>query len=272
MRILASQPLKEPTSIQENPHLYRTPNRPDSIESLGGPTWIVGKVRALYRRTLDFFRGILSRFFPIQPYTSVSAKRIDYQRIIQDHQTIYRVLVDDVSTDNEIIYTKKRNAIVVTNISFPDPAMRAHIGMLFGEILKKEEAECFATNIFDFAKLLWNCGYLAKGAKIRYHPESENIHQRNLGTLVELAIKRQESGNLPEGCRGSIARVREQLESTSLLDSVLGSFIQIGPSLKEFYLSDVLHLMDCLKIEKMRGVTFEFSGKGWAKFHNSSSI
>lgn len=269
MRILSTQPPRELPPTTENPVWRQVAVRPDSIECLKAPTWIIGKVKAIYRGVLDFFRGILSRFIPIQSYTPVSAKQIDYQRIIREERTIYRILVDDVSTDNEISYSKNGEAIIVTDISFPDKAMRAHIGMIFGEILEKEGAKCFSTNVFDFAKLLWNCGYVAEGTKICYYPDSENVHQEHLGSLVDLAKERHEAGTLPEGCGECVKRISSELESSNLMGSVFASFVDLGPPKKNLLLSDVLHLMDCLNIDKIRGMQFEFTGRGWAKFHKS---
>ena len=254
MRILSTQPPRELPPTTEKPVLRQVAVRPDSIECLKAPTWIIAKVRMLYRRVIDFFRGILSRFLPIQSYTSVSAKRIDYHRIIQEKRTIYRILVDDVSTDNEISYSKQGEAIMVTDISFPDKAMRAHIGMIFGEILEKEGAKCFSTNVFDFAKLLWNCGYVADGAKIRYYPDLENTHQELLGSFIDLAKERHEAGTLPEGCGECVERISSELESSNLMGSLIESFIDLGPPKKNLLLSDVLHLMDCLNIDKIRGI------------------
>ena len=282
----------EPVSPHSQIHLstvkgfHITPHaKYDSIETLqcSSWTWIKAKVRRFYRYIEGVVRRILFRFFPVRTYARIQIRQIDYLRIPGDERSSYRILIDGVSTNNEVLYTVRNGVVFLSDIQFADKALREHLGSILGHILADEKATAFSTNLFDMAKVLWQCGCDLGGATIRYYPNNnDSSNQGILRTLIESAQGRHADGNLPASYHESLQRIEGQINRrpgpiARAVDTVVDGFVMLGESLNlveqreeevrvDIQLSDVLHLMDGLQIDRLRGITFQSSARHWVRF------
>lgn len=257
-----------------------TPHVPtDSIVTMQGSslTWVKAKVRRFYRYIEGRIRRLLARFFAVRTYAPIRIRQVEYRRIIGDRRTSYRILIDGVSTNNELLYTVGEGVVHLRDIQFADRALREHIGSILGHILADEKATAFSTNLFDMARVLWQCGCDLGGATIRYYPENrESSSQGILRTLIEAAQEKRDEGNLPAGYLEALQRIERRINGGILaIGSIADGFVMLGESLNlldereksaDILLSDVLHLMDGLKIDRIRGITFESTARHGVRF------
>lgn len=208
------------------------------------------------RKVSNFFRWILSFFFPIKRRAPVDINEIECKKKSEKNGISENwVFLDGKPTKNEIKYKKVGDFLHIEEIAFPDEEMHEHIGTLLEAILKKEEATGFTTEYLETAKILWCSGFTTED-KIKFGIDDEDTNDCAINNIIHMA--REERNGLNQHYIAVLSRIEaSQLQTAdAMYDSIMGKFTCVNPK-TTIALSDLLTLMDAVDAGSRPGISFD---------------
>ncbi|NGX38543.1 MAG: hypothetical protein K1000chlam2_01717 [Chlamydiae bacterium] len=260
MRIETQSIQKQEASSLEFGHSCPPLRQIDSLQEFASkPSWLCRKFLAIWRSISNYFRGFFSSYLPINRRCPVAKNEIGYSKsAIPDMKGIYRyqVLVNGVSTDNEIKFTKRDQALYILEFTFPDEEMQEHIPSILEQMLKEEQATTFATEYLDRAKLLWSCGFVTD-SKVSFNPDGTDASNKFIRVVLEIAQEKKDTLN--EHYLDALKRLDKithpSLWSFEMAESLLRSMVVVTNNV-QIPLKDLLMVMEGLGMESRRGIRF----------------
>jgi len=224
--------------------------------SRGAPTSVFWQTIASVKRAVsNFFRWILSFCLPISPRVPVRKEEIASRETrLTDSVFRHEVVLDGRATRNNVKYKKIGEHLHLEELAFPDSEIKAHVSDILQNLLRKEKAKGFTTHNLETAQILYCSGFVSEST-ISFNAVGEGKTSKAIHDVINAAKAKRD--RLGEEYVRALAAIERQILRTSgsILDSVIGSFTDVGSRPIKIQLSDLLMLMDAVQFSGVKGLS-----------------
>ncbi|MDN3506716.1 MAG: hypothetical protein P0S96_05760 [Simkaniaceae bacterium] len=218
-------------------------------------TRLMQTISAVKRAVVNFFRWILSFCLPVSPRAPVCKEEIASRetRITADLFK-HEVVLDGRATRNNVRFRRVGDQLHLEELSFPDSEIYAHAPTILQDLLRKEKAKGFTTHYLETARILNGSGFQST-SQITFNAVGEGKTSKAIHDIIEAAKAKR--NRLGEEYVRALAAIERQLLRTSgsILDSVIGSFTDVGHRPIKIQLYDLLMLIDATNFTNTKGLS-----------------
>ncbi len=127
-------------------------------------------------------------------------------------------------TENGLHYTKKSGCAHIHFIYVEEKGLAKHLPALFDKLLHQEGVETLSTQIMQFAKTLYDCGFVST-TPIRYNPKDKGKMHKEITDIIDQA--RAKKDQLNQQNQETLANVERDISPRG----PLASFVDLGTSM-----------------------------------------